>query len=107
MRAGYIIKSLESNGYEVEAIHNRQDTPDCVANSTVVMIGLNDKLLGRGYSICNPKENFNKNTGLKIALARAMKEGIPSKRERTSIYEDAKQEAELIESVSLKVRVIK
>lgn len=38
-------------------------------------------------SVCNPKDNFNKDAGRKLSLARALKDASLSKEERTEIWE--------------------
>ena len=45
-----------------------------------------DTEVAHGISLCSPKDNFDRNTGRKLALARALKELELSKEERLSVW---------------------
>lgn len=85
------IREIEDQGYQVEVRHFRRITssPGTLPASvmrrlkmkpyprggfTEVQILSGDELLGLARSECSGKDNFNKKTGLSIALGRALKE---------------------------------
>ena len=84
-------KTMKTNDYVIKWNHIYVDpsAPSTGAGcfNTVCVLSEENKPFGYGVAICSHKDNFCKDTGRKISLARALKNANIPKEERKSIWE--------------------
>lgn len=70
------VKELRKSGNKVRVLHHRNLLPDgtvfCKGGRTVVEVTTRDGLDLSGSSRCRDDERYNKKTGVRIALGRAL-----------------------------------